>query len=29
MITGKNTSKTLTKDILCECKCIFDRKNVI
>ena len=24
MITGKIKSKTLTKDILCECKCKFD-----
>ena len=24
MITGKNKSKTLTKDISCECKCKFD-----
>ena len=29
MITGKNESKILTKDISCECKCRFDRKNVI
>ena len=26
MITGKNESNVLTKDISCECKCIFDRK---
>ena len=24
MITGKNESKILTKDIACKCKCIFD-----
>ena len=24
MITGKNESKNLTKDISCECKCKFD-----
>ena len=24
MITGINESKTLTKHILCECKCKFD-----
>ena len=29
MITGKNESKILTKDISCECKCRFDRKNKI
>ena len=29
MITGINESKTLTKDISCECKCKFDGKNVI
>ena len=29
MITGINESKTLTKDISCECKCRFDGKNVI
>ena len=29
MITGINESKILTKDILCECKCRFDEKNVI
>ena len=29
MITGKNESKLLTKDISCECKCGFYRKNVI
>ena len=29
MITGKNESKILTKDISCECKCRFDGKNVI
>ena len=29
MITGKNESKILTKDISCECKCRFDEKNVI
>ena len=29
MITGKNESNILTKDILCECKCRFDGKNVI
>ena len=28
MITGINESKTLTKHISCECKCIFDGKNV-
>ena len=27
--TRINESKTLTKDISCECKCKFDRKNVI
>ena len=26
MITGKNESKILTKDILCKCKCRFDKK---
>ena len=26
MITGINVSKTLTKDILCKCKCKFDGK---
>ena len=26
MITGINESKTLTKHILCECKCKFDGK---
>ena len=26
MITEKNESKILTKDILCECKCRFDEK---
>ena len=26
MIWGKNVSKNLTKDILCECKCKFDGK---
>ena len=26
MIAGKNESKLLTKDILCECKCKFDGK---
>ena len=29
MITGISESKTLTKHILCECKCKFDGKNVI
>ena len=29
MITGINESKTLTKDISCECRCKFDGKNVI
>ena len=29
MIRGINESKTLTKDIPCECKCKFDEKNVI
>ena len=29
MITGKNESKILTKDISCECKCRVDGKNVI
>ena len=29
MNTGINKSKTLTKNISCECKCIFDGKNVI
>ena len=30
MITEKNESKLLTKDISCECKCRFDwKKNVI
>ena len=29
MITGINQSKTLTKHISCESKCIFDGKNVI
>ena len=29
IITGINESKTLTKHILCECKCRFDGKNVI
>ena len=29
MVTGINESKTLTKDISCECKCKFDGKNVI
>ena len=29
MITGVNESKMLTKHISCECKCRFDRKNVI
>ena len=28
MITGINESKTLTKDMSCECKFKFDRKNV-
>ena len=27
MITGINESKTLTKHILCECKCRFDGRN--
>ena len=26
MITGINESKTLTKHISCECKCIFDKR---
>ena len=26
MITGKNESKILTKDISCECKCKFDKR---
>ena len=26
MITGKNESKILTKDISCKCKCKFDRR---
>ena len=26
MITGINESKTLTKHLSCECKCIFDEK---
>ena len=26
MITGKYEWKTLTKDILCECKCKFDER---
>ena len=29
MITGKNESKILTKDISCDCKCRFNRKNLI
>ena len=29
MITGISESKTLTKHILCNCKCKFDGKNVI
>ena len=29
MITGISESKTLTKHILCECKCKFGGKNVI
>ena len=29
MITGINESKTLRKDISCECKCRFDGNNVI
>ena len=29
MITGKNESNILTKDISCECKCRVDGKNVI
>ena len=29
MITGESESKMLTKHISCECKCRFDRKNVI
>ena len=29
MITGKNQSKILAKDISCKCKCKFDRRNVI
>ena len=29
MITGINESKILTNHISCECKCKFDRKNVI
>ena len=28
MITGINESKTLTKDISCECKCKFDGKKM-
>ena len=28
MITGKNESKILTKNLSCECKCRFDGKNV-
>ena len=26
MITGKNESKMLTKDISCDCECRFDEK---
>ena len=29
MLTGKNESKFLTKDISCKCKFKFDGKNVI
>ena len=29
MIKGINELKTLTKHISCECKCNFDRKNII
>ena len=29
MITGKNESKSLTKDMSCQSKCRFDGKNVI
>ena len=29
MVTGKNESKTLIKNVSCECKCRFDGKNVI
>ena len=29
MITGKNESKILTKDISCECKCKFDGRKCI
>ena len=29
MITGKNESKILTKDISCDCKCRFNGKNLI
>ena len=29
MITGTSESKTLTKHILCKCKCKFDGNNVI
>ena len=29
MITGKNKSNILTKNLSCECKCRFDGKNVI
>ena len=27
MITGKNESKALTKDISCKCKCTFNGRN--
>ena len=29
MVTGKNETNILTKDISCECKCKLDKKNVI
>ena len=29
MITGINKSKTLAKHMSCECKCRYNRKNVI
>ena len=29
MITGINKQKTLIKHLSCECKCLFDEKNVI
>ena len=28
VITGKNESKTLTKDVSCKCKCRFGRKKM-